>query len=118
MAGYLIHGKFFKKETYRARDGKIHWEVMPIDGDVDIVSHSTWKELKILCEHCGIPQDVWVEFPDNEEGIDISLEEINEKWQRFLLYVTHLEEKVSSQHILLARIISYIQHGEKMFFCP
>lgn len=113
MAGSLLHGRSFEKVDYIGNDGRPHYEVAPVDGDVEIVSISSWVELLDYCERMGIERTVW---PGYEHEFDVPLEEVRKKNDRIREPLLQLTPEEISELRWLERIVSYVRRGELFFF--
>ena len=50
MAGTLCHAKQFAQQVYRSKvDGELHYELVPVDGDYDFPSWTTWEGIEKRC---------------------------------------------------------------------
>jgi hypothetical protein len=116
MAGSLFHSREFRLSKYIGNDGLEHHEVLPVDGDIDVVSYSSWEELKKFGLAHGIPPDAWPEFLDHDSAIDIELTEIVAASDRFR---THLDrfDRTAACPYWFSRILDYIDAGQRVFFC-
>lgn len=117
MAGSLIHSKTFRVERYEGRDGKPHYEVLPEDGDYDVMSYSTWSEVRRYCAALGIASEVWPDFTDYQSAIDVPLDEVDAKQGPFLRAIESLPAEAVARNDALGRIVEYLRRGEKIFFC-
>lgn len=115
MSGMLHHAQRFEKRRYVGNDGLEHWEVEAIEGDADVVSHSSWGGVISHCTHFGVPEDVWPTL-DCECGIDVPLDEVDAMQAAFREALRKLTPAQVSSHNLLSRIVSYVARGEKVFF--
>lgn len=115
MAGSLHHARSFEKRFYRGMDGLQHWELEHVEGDLDVVSHSTWWETVDHCARLGVPEEVWPFF-DCSCGIDVPLEDAYAMQADFRAALGELRPADVSSHELLSRIVSYLDRGEVVFF--
>jgi hypothetical protein len=117
MPGYLCHARRFRKEPFLAHDGKLYYQLTPDDGGTVDVSYSTWEGMKSHCETLGIPRNVWPEFSEFEEMINLPPEEVEKKNPVLREALARLSEEAIASHNLLLRIVYYIRRGELIFFC-
>ena len=76
MGGSLVHSKTFRINSWHRENGP-HYEVGPDEeGDYKFLSYTSWDELKRYCAGFGITPEVWPDFTQYEECIDVPLEEI------------------------------------------
>ncbi|MDC3954045.1 hypothetical protein [Polyangium jinanense] len=115
MPGSLHHARQLGRLPYRGNDQQEHWEVDIIDGDMDVVSYSSWHELVEYCARLGVPVEVWPGF--TREGIDVSLDRVDRMQGDLREALRRLTLAEVSGHVLLARIVGYLARGEKVFFC-
>jgi hypothetical protein len=116
MSGSLYHARRFERRPYVGADGNEHWEIEPIDGAADVVSHTSWHGLIRHCAELGVPEDVWPSFILCECAIDVPLDEVQAKQRPFRRALLGLSPVHSSGHELLARIVAYLERGEAVFF--
>ncbi|WP_437316456.1 hypothetical protein [Sorangium sp. So ce385] len=118
MSGSLFHAREFRVDHYTGNDGQPHHEVVPVDGDAEIISYSSWNELKVYCELHGVPPEVWPEFDgDHAHGIDVPLDEVAAMQGPFRAAIARLPPEVVGGNRRLAQIASFLQRGEQVFFC-
>jgi hypothetical protein len=115
MPGSLYHARRFEKRPYIGGDGLRHWEIEPIDGDADVVSHSSWGELVRHCAQFGVPEDIWP-ILDRECAIDVLLDDIESMQPPFRAALRLLSPAQISSHDLLSRIVTYLDRNEIIFF--
>jgi hypothetical protein len=115
MAGSLHHGRRFERRPYVGHDGLEHWEVAPIEGDVDVVSRSSWGELIRHCAQFGVPENVWPTL-DCECAIDVPLDGVYAMQAAFRDALGRLTPAQVSSHGLLSRVAAYLARGEAVFF--
>lgn len=115
MPGSLYHARRFEKRAYLGNDGLEHWEVEAIGGGVEVVSHSSWRELIRHCARFGVPENVWPTL-DGECAIDVSLDEVDAMQAPLRAALCKLSPTQVSSHALLSRIVSYLDRGEIIFF--
>jgi hypothetical protein len=112
MAGCLFHGRGFRKEYYVSDDNLEHYEVLPIDGDIDHISVSNIDELQNFCATKTISQSSW---PYYRDSIDLPMEEVVEKNKVLHDLLVNLPmDDVNSQY-WLEKLVSYIKRGEIFF---
>ncbi|MDI3282260.1 hypothetical protein [Polyangium sp. 15x6] len=118
MPGSLYHARQFGRLPYRGNDQREHWEVDIIDGDMDVVSYSSWQELVEYSARLGVPVEVWPDFTDGHgEGIDVPLDRVDRMQGDLREALRRLTPAEVAGHALLARIVGYLARGEKVFFC-
>jgi hypothetical protein len=117
MGGSLIHSRSFRVQHYKGRDGLPHYEVRSAEGDYDLISYSTWKELTAYGESFGVPVEVWPDFTDYGNTIDVPLEEVAAMQSRLRDVLGCLSAEVTAGNQLLSRICNYLRKGEQVFFC-
>ena len=113
MAGTLYHGRGFKIEEYTANDGQTHYEVTPVDGDMDVVSISSWRELQDHCESRGIARSRW---PDFDDGFDVPLDEVREKNKQICELLVELPPQDIVEFYWLEKLVTYLKRGELFFY--
>ena len=114
MAGTLSHVQRFAKQVHYSDDGKAHYELIPVEGDWDFISWSTWEAMKQYGQTLGIASDVWPEF---EEGdFDTPTDEIEQKNETLRAALSRLTRDDERGHYLLSRICDYVRAGETIFF--
>jgi hypothetical protein len=116
MAGSLFHSCEFRIVQYMGRDGKQHHEVRPVDGDLEVVAYSSWKELKDFGRTHGIDNSEWPEFLEHPNTIDLPLSDIRVRSDRFRTAVAHFDRSADCPY-WLARVLTYLDRGEQVFFC-
>jgi len=117
MGGSLLHGKEFRVRFFQSTNGKLHYEVVPQDGDYDFISYSTWRKIKEYCATLGVPEDVWPDFTQYDDTIDVPIELIHEKQEQFREAMQRLPPEAQSFDSWLAKIIKYAANGDVMFYC-
>jgi hypothetical protein len=117
MGGSLIHSKTFRVERYMGNDGKPHHEVLPDDGDYDFMSYSSWSEIKRYCAAFGIASEVWPDFTNYQDAIDVPLDAVAAKQGPFRRAIESLPAEAVARNDALARIVEYVLRGETVFFC-
>ena len=115
MSGSLFHARRFSRRPYIGADGGEHWEVELIDGDADVVSHSSWLELIGYCAALGVPEDLWPTF-ERECAIDVPLDQVEAKQALFREALRKLSLAHVSGHELLSRVVTYLDRDEAVFF--
>jgi hypothetical protein len=115
MVASLLHAKQFRKAWYTGRDGQDHYELLPINGGCDVISWSSWEDLKHVGEQAGIPRSVWPEGPDF--AIDASVEEIEQANAVLRHEIARFPPEIIESHHWLKRVIEYIHEGEMIFLC-
>jgi hypothetical protein len=116
MAGSLFHSRRFRAKPYTGLDGKPHHEIVPVDGDSDAVSYSSWSEMKEFGHSHGIPDSTWPEFLEHEFAIDVPLDEIESRSNRFRSAASRLDRGDLLPY-WLAKMLEYLDRGEYIFFC-
>jgi hypothetical protein len=117
MSGTLYHSKEFTAEEYLGCDNRVHFEVMCVDGDSLGLSHASWREMKQLAEAHGMPPDAWPEFLAYDFGIDVPLDEVRSKQNRFRTHLLRLPSSVLAEHYWLGCVAEWVRRGEAVFFC-
>ncbi|WP_442483454.1 hypothetical protein [Aeoliella sp. SH292] len=117
MGGSLVHSRSFRVQHYTGRDGLPHYEVFPAEGDYDLISYSTWKDLMAYGESLGVPVEVWPGFTDYGNAIDVPLEEVAAMQSRLREVLGGLSAEAIGGNQLLSRICNYLRKGEQVFFC-
>ena len=116
MAGSLFHSREFRAETYVASNGTQHHEIVPVDGDRDVMSYSSWTEAKQFGATLGIPDDAWPDFTDFEFTIDIPLAAIVPASEQLRTALARIDRSDAWPH-WFARIVQHLDAGEHVFFC-
>ncbi len=114
MAGSLFHGRDFVKNAYLGSDGQEHYELTPIDGDIEVVSVSTWLDVETACEREGIERSLWPAF---EDAIDVPLDVVRLKNARLRPLLADLGKRNSVHHEVLASLVQWSAEGQLFFFC-
>lgn len=117
MSGTLYHAKDFFKREYIANDGRLHYELIAIDGESCILSHATWREMKCSCKAYSIPFECWPEFLEIDLGIDAPLSAIRAKQEAFARQLLSLPKQATDENENLRKLVGWIQQGEIVFFC-
>lgn len=113
MAGSLFHADVFTVNRYIGNDGQAHHEVC---GNADVVSWSSWEELKEYGKTIGIPIEAWPEFLDCDSGIDVDLELATRKCVLFNSFCKKLPRDLPYPY-WFDKILRYLDRGETVFFC-
>ena len=116
MAGSLFHSREFRADTYLASNGTQQNEVVPVDGDRDVMSCSSWTETKQFGATLGIPDDAWPDFTDFECAIDIPLDAIVPASEQLRAALVGIERSSAWPH-WFARIVAHLDAGKHVFFC-
>ena len=116
MAGSLFHSREFHAESYVASNGTSHHEIVPVDGDRDMVSYSSWTETKQFGATLGISDDAWPDFTNYECAIDIPLDAIVPASELLRTALAGIDRSDEWPH-WFARIVQYLDAGEHVFFC-
>lgn len=113
MAGTLLHARAFEIDRYTGDDGNQHYELVPRDGDGDVMSNSSWRETVAYFESMGIPQQVWPTYGCN---IDLPLSEIVSQNEALRERVNDVAP--AAQHPPWAeRLLHMVRSGEMLFYC-
>lgn len=118
MAGSLHQFKTFHLSHYIGIDGCKHFEIIHDEGDIDVVSLTNWTEMKAYARGIGITDDLWPEFMECEEGIDIPMPAVEAKQAAIRESLSRLTMSQIGDNDLLGRIARYVANGDTFFFCP
>ena len=113
MAGSLFHAKVFTVNRYTGNDGKTHHEVC---GDVEVVSWSSWTELKEFGKSIGIPFEAWPEFLECDSGVDVEIDLAIQKSNLFKSYCANIPQDIPYPY-WFEKILIFLDRGETVFFC-
>jgi hypothetical protein len=113
MPGSLFHAKSFTVKRFIGSDGLEHHEVC---GDAEVVSWTSWMELKRFGESVGIPTDSWPEFLDCDSGIDVDVDLAAQKSDLFKAHCAKIPMGISYPY-WFEKILVFLDCGETVFFC-
>lgn len=113
MPGSLYHSQEYRKIHFVGIDGKPHFELQPIDGDLDVISLNTWEEFKSDCETRGLARQIWPEF---QNAFDIPLETVFEQNVELARLFSHLPPEIRSMNRQITVIDRYLSQSQRIFF--
>jgi hypothetical protein len=114
MSGQFYHARAFSEDHYVGNDGKSHHELIPIDGDDDDISPSSWIEAVSALEQLGIPREAW---PVYNENIDVPRAHVEEASNRLHALALKMPPPDQALDELLSRILRYLREGQLVFYC-
>jgi len=117
LSGSLLHAKAFRVQFYNGGDGRPHYEVLPLDGDYDFICYSTWQDIKKHCASLGIAEELWPDFTEYPDTIDLPLDLVRAKQEAFRQAIKQLPPEALSFNHWLARLARHVENGETVFFC-
>ena len=103
----------FTVERYIGNDGQEHHEVC---GEAEVVSWSSWTELKQFGQSVGIPTEAWPEFLDCDSAIDVDVDLATQRSDLFKSYCTKIPQDISYPY-WFKKILLFLDRGETVFFC-
>jgi hypothetical protein len=113
MSGAFIHAPRFEHVWYTGDDGRRHYELMPVGGHTEVISHSSWKDLLEYFAARGVARDMW---PTYETDIDIPLSEVVAQNER-LRELVHKSSLGAECPTWTELVINVICSGEIFFYC-
>lgn len=115
MAGSLFHDIDFREERYLGRDEHEHWEVVPVRGEIEVVSISSWREVRGFLLRSGVPEPLIPEFDDN---IDLPVEDIRSRNAAIGPLIRGISTTPTGYDYWLSRVVAWVRAGEMFFFTP
>jgi hypothetical protein len=120
VAGFLKHGRCFKRHEYVGYDGQTHWETRGVGcqgSDMDTMSNCSWQEVLALCEAHGIPRERMPDFSFVEWAIDVPLDQVDALNVGLRERLARLPREVVEGSHWLRRIVDLVEQGYLIFFC-
>ena len=113
MPGSLYHASSFTVESFIGSDREEHHEVC---GEAEVVSWTSWLELKRFGESVGIPIEAWPEFLDCDSGIDVDLDLAKQKSDLLKSHCAKIPLSIACPY-WFERIRLFLDRGETVFYC-
>jgi hypothetical protein len=88
-----------------------------VDGGAENISYGSLARIVKDCEVLGMPAEVWPLFMDENCGINIPLDKVQDKKEAFRQAFIKLPPEFVESDRWLSRIAGYLQNGELIFMC-
>ncbi len=112
MAGSLFHSREFRHESHIGFSGATYVEVMPVDGDIEVVSLSSWHDAKLALQRIGVKAE---DIPEYSRNSEVVLEDLAKKCERVRTVVRATSPRFTPDS-WEERLVGYLLHGEDFYF--
>jgi hypothetical protein len=112
MAGQLFHSREFRHESHMGFSGAPYVEFMPVDGDIEVVSVSSWHKVKLALVGIGVEFD---DIPEYLRNSEVVLADVAKKCYRVRSVVRATSPKFTPDS-WEERLVGYLLHGEDFYF--
>lgn len=115
MPATLVWGKGFQTKEITLRSGRVSYEVLGIDGGMEMISWSSVAEIRALAEKHGISGDIWPVYEGYEIEGDVPLNDAQERSAELRVAFEQLDPRVLSENHWLGFVDRILRDGNSFF---
>lgn len=112
MAGQLFHSREFCHASHLGFSGAPYVEFTPVDGDIEVVSLSSWHEVKLALVEIGVE---FGDIPEYLRNSEVVLADVAKKCDR-LRSVVRATSPEFTPDSWEERLVGYLLQGEDFYF--